>query len=52
MLYMLQTSWWGCGNHIPRILDRAPMEQRCSCEPKVWGPLQTLSEWRGGFVGQ
>jgi hypothetical protein len=28
-------SWWGCGNHVPIVLDRVPAARRCSCEPAI-----------------
>jgi len=28
-------SWWGCGNHIPSVLDSVAEAERCTCEPKV-----------------
>jgi hypothetical protein len=30
-----KTSWFGCGNHIPGVLDSVPADQLCTCEPKV-----------------
>lgn len=30
-----KTSWWGCGNHVPSIMDKVPVEERCTCEPKI-----------------
>ncbi|KAA8899626.1 hypothetical protein FN846DRAFT_815786 [Sphaerosporella brunnea] len=24
-------TWWGCGQHIPMVMDAAPTEQWCSC---------------------
>ncbi|KAF4978292.1 hypothetical protein FZEAL_5303 [Fusarium zealandicum] len=30
-----KTSWWGCGSHIPGVLDSVPAGDRCECEPKV-----------------
>lgn len=30
-----KTTWWGCGNHVPSVLDQVPVEERCSCNPKV-----------------
>ncbi|CAO3674312.1 unnamed protein product [Umbelopsis ramanniana] len=28
-------SWWGCGYHIPSVMDSVPEEERCKCEPAV-----------------
>lgn len=28
-------SWVGCGNHIPRVMDKIPHDQWCTCNPKV-----------------
>ncbi|KAH6978528.1 hypothetical protein EDB82DRAFT_505147 [Fusarium venenatum] len=30
-----KTSWWGCGSHIPSVMDTVPDADRCACEPKV-----------------
>ncbi|KUJ18606.1 uncharacterized protein LY89DRAFT_642993 [Mollisia scopiformis] len=30
-----KTSWYGCGNHVPSVMDSIPAEERCTCEPKV-----------------
>ncbi|GKT97801.1 hypothetical protein FLAG1_00199 [Fusarium langsethiae] len=30
-----KTSWWGCGSHIPSVMDTIPDSDRCACEPKV-----------------
>merc|ERR1712193_528279 len=30
-----KTTWRGCGNHIPTVMDSIPEEERCVCEPKV-----------------
>lgn len=33
------TSWWGCGKHIPQVMDALPPDERwCSCEPKFFVP--------------
>ncbi|QSS61415.1 hypothetical protein I7I51_03590 [Histoplasma capsulatum] len=29
-----KTSWRGCGNHVPRVMDSVPTEQWCTCTPK------------------
>ena len=29
------TTWWGCGNHIPGVLDQVPAGKWCTCEPRV-----------------
>jgi len=34
-LYLGKKSWWGCGKHIPTIMDVIPEQDRCTCEPKV-----------------
>ncbi|KFY25930.1 hypothetical protein V493_04356 [Pseudogymnoascus sp. VKM F-4281 (FW-2241)] len=28
-------TWWGCGSHIPSVMDNVPESDRCTCEPKV-----------------
>ncbi|KAL3487486.1 hypothetical protein BJX62DRAFT_240978 [Aspergillus germanicus] len=30
-----KTTWWGCGAHIPAVLDCVPESERCTCTPKV-----------------
>ncbi|KAJ5090588.1 hypothetical protein N7532_009272 [Penicillium argentinense] len=30
-----KTTWWGCGSHIPSVMDAIPADQWCSCEPQV-----------------
>ncbi|KAH8676570.1 hypothetical protein BGZ60DRAFT_446917 [Tricladium varicosporioides] len=30
-----KTSWWGCGNHVPGVMDPIPEAERCTCTPKV-----------------
>ena len=30
-----KTTWWGCGQHVPQVLDSVAEGERCTCEPKV-----------------
>lgn len=30
-----KTSWFGCGAHIPGVLDSIPADEWCTCAPKV-----------------
>lgn len=30
-----KTSWFGCGMHVPAVMDTIPAEEWCTCEPKV-----------------
>ncbi|GKZ58892.1 hypothetical protein AnigIFM63309_007819 [Aspergillus niger] len=30
-----KATWWGCGAHIPSVLDSVPESERCTCVPKV-----------------
>ncbi|CAI6095665.1 unnamed protein product [Clonostachys chloroleuca] len=30
-----KATWWGCGSHVPMVMDTIPEEERCTCEPKV-----------------
>jgi hypothetical protein len=30
-----KSTWWGCGNHIPTVMDDVPDQDRCSCSPQV-----------------
>ncbi|ORY62270.1 uncharacterized protein BCR38DRAFT_486543 [Pseudomassariella vexata] len=29
-----KSTWFGCGKHIPSVLDQLPVENWCTCEPK------------------
>ena len=28
-------TWFGCGAHIPSVMDQVPKDQWCKCEPQV-----------------
>lgn len=28
-------TWWGCGKHIPKVMDQVPENDRCTCTPQV-----------------
>lgn len=30
-----KTTWYGCGQHVPSVMDKIPHEHWCVCEPKV-----------------
>jgi len=30
-----KATWWGCGKHVPSVLDGVPDAERCVCEPRV-----------------
>ena len=30
-----KVTWWGCGNHIPSVMDSIPESERCACTPQV-----------------
>ena len=30
-----KSSWWGCGDHVPSVMDPISEGDRCTCEPKV-----------------
>ena len=30
-----KATWWGCGRHVPKVMDSVPEEDRCSCAPRV-----------------
>ncbi|KAF1983569.1 hypothetical protein K402DRAFT_338176 [Aulographum hederae CBS 113979] len=30
-----KSSWYGCGSHIPSVMDAVPEAERCVCEPKT-----------------
>jgi len=29
------STWYGCGQHVPSVLDSVPETARCICQPKV-----------------
>ncbi|KAF1357001.1 hypothetical protein BDV97DRAFT_287320 [Delphinella strobiligena] len=30
-----KATWFGCGLHIPSVMDNLPENQRCTCEPRT-----------------
>ena len=30
-----KATWWGCGGHVPMVMDKVPETDRCTCDPKV-----------------
>ncbi|KAF2656014.1 hypothetical protein K491DRAFT_692374 [Lophiostoma macrostomum CBS 122681] len=40
-------TWWGCGKHVPSVMDSIPADKWCTCDPKVereghtYPPMQT-----------
>jgi len=30
-----KTTWWGCGQHIPAVMDSVPQSEWCTCESKT-----------------
>ncbi|KAL2266661.1 hypothetical protein VTJ83DRAFT_6013 [Remersonia thermophila] len=30
-----KTTWFGCGRHVPSVMDDVPKESWCTCEPQV-----------------
>jgi hypothetical protein len=30
-----KTTWWGCGKHVPGVMENIPSEQWCTCAPRV-----------------
>ncbi|CAD0107924.1 unnamed protein product, partial [Aureobasidium uvarum] len=28
-------TWWGCGSHVPSVMDSIPKNEWCDCEPKT-----------------
>jgi hypothetical protein len=28
-------TWFGCGFHVPSVMDSIPEDEWCTCEPKV-----------------
>jgi hypothetical protein len=50
-------TWFGCGSHIPSVLDSVPENQRCGCGPqiersgKMYPPGgKSLSLWQSAFI--
>jgi hypothetical protein len=49
-------TWWGCGNHIPSVMDSVPQTERCTCEPQVdkegkkYPPKAAKADWLHGCV--
>ncbi|KAF2720949.1 hypothetical protein K431DRAFT_225210 [Polychaeton citri CBS 116435] len=29
-----KATWFGCGLHVPMVMDAIPEADRCACEPK------------------
>ncbi|KAJ5734354.1 hypothetical protein N7493_003140 [Penicillium malachiteum] len=30
-----KVTWWGCGAHIPSVMDSIPEGEWCACAPQV-----------------
>ncbi|KAL8837231.1 MAG: hypothetical protein Q9170_002604 [Blastenia crenularia] len=30
-----KSSWWGCGGHVPQVMDSLPKDSWCTCDPKI-----------------
>ncbi|KAI9789575.1 MAG: hypothetical protein M1816_005982 [Peltula sp. TS41687] len=30
-----RTTWWGCGKHVPSVMDDIAKDEWCTCEPRV-----------------
>lgn len=30
-----KSTWWGCGNHVPSVMDSVDKSAWCTCEPRV-----------------
>jgi positive regulator of sigma E activity len=30
-----KATWYGCGSHIPSVMDNIKEDEWCTCEPKV-----------------
>jgi len=28
-------TWWGCGSHVPMVMDPIPKDEWCECAPKT-----------------
>ncbi|KAM3481081.1 hypothetical protein MY8738_004619 [Beauveria namnaoensis] len=33
--FLEKSTWWGCGSHVPMVMDSIPEEERCACDPKI-----------------
>ena len=46
-----KSSWWGCGQHIPSVMDPIPEANWCTCDPKVerggkqYPPMAANADW-------
>ena len=46
-----RASWWGCGKHIPDVMNRVPKDKWCTCEPTLWRggtgypPMAPKADW-------
>lgn len=46
-----KVSWWGCGQHVPKVMDGVPIDEWCGCEPawerdgKRYPPMSEGASW-------
>lgn len=46
-----KSTWWGCGSHVPMVMDSIDESERCSCTPKVekdgkeYPPMGKTADW-------
>ncbi|KAM3499708.1 hypothetical protein MY10362_007061 [Beauveria mimosiformis] len=33
--FLEKSTWWGCGSHVPMVMDAIPEQERCACDPKI-----------------
>jgi len=51
LLFLGKRSWWGCGKHVPSIMDSVPDGQRCVCQPRIsrnkqeYPPMAKQADW-------
>ena len=51
-----RASWFGCGKHIPQVMDRIPESERCTCTPqterdgKLYPPMTDKADWVPGWA--
>lgn len=55
---IVKTSWWGCGQHVPNVMDKVAPEQQCTCEPKIekegkmYPPMANKANWLPEWICQ
>ena len=51
-----ESSWWGCGSHVPMFMDKIDKDSWCTCTPKVekngtaYPPMAAKADWLPGWL--